>query len=320
MNRRDIQELRIHVGYPAITLIMPCDKKRIKEKFIELVNDVTSEEPLITSLLGQFDVLYDQLVCPADNATIALFVNKYLARIYFLPFAMKEMAASGHTFKLDMLIAGLNRQHRYWVVDCSGGQVRLLEGTKDFLVDVDQAFIGIDAPDNPVKYVLQLRDYARDCLEQDVLPICLLGEPVERKKFILQSPHRDRVVAEVDNPLAIWPAMQSYFEQEQRVLFATLHNGVKGTNYVDRIQDILSAARQGQVSDLLVEQSYHFDACEEKVTRHVLTKKAVCPVGYQKVSLVDQIIESVRSKGGRVIIVPDGLLLEFRRLAALLRF
>lgn len=320
MNRRDIQELRIHVGYPAITIIMPCDKKRIKEKFAEIVNNLDCEVQLVTSLLAQFDVVYDQLMCPSEKATVALFVNKYLARIYFLPFELKEVATTGHTFKLDLIIGALNRLQRYWVIDCTGGQAKLLEGTEDFLTDVEQAYIGIDSPDNPVKYSSHLKDYERHCLEQDVLPICLLGDSKARSLYMVQSPYRERIFAEVDNPVAIWPVMQGYFKQEQNALLKKLQDGVEGTSYVVRIQDILSAARQGEVGELLVEQSYHFDACEEEVTRKVLTGNATCPVGYQKISLVDQIVEAVRSKGGKVIIVPDGSLLEFRRLVALLRF
>lgn len=318
MNRRDIQILRIHVGGPAITLVMPCDKQKIQEKFKSLMNGATADDAIVASIFGHFDVLFDHLYCPPEKTTIALFVNKYAAYLYRLPFEMPEIAACDQTFKLDHIVAHMNRLSRYWVFDCSAEKMNLFEGAGNFLLEVDKAHTQID--ESGVLFdrkgsINSLGDY----FEQDHVPICLVGEPQETYSLMMDAPFREQVVAQATIMNDVVPLMHKYFNKRLYESIEQLKQMKPGLQYTTSLQEIVAAARQGQVKTLLFEKGYQLDACEEQVTRQILTEERSCPIGYQKISLIDQIIESVCSKGGELLVAPDGVLIDYGRMVAILR-
>lgn len=318
MNRCDIQILRIHVGYPAITIIMPCDKEKIKAKFRDVVDKLSSDDAIIASMEAHFEVMLTTLVCPLAQQSIALFINKYGARCYHLPFHMQELAVCDQTFKLDNIVARLNRLPRYWVLDCTAGMMKLYEGVEDFLIEVDKSHVVID--ESGTLFVRKnhgsgLGDY----FEQDRLPICLIGSADDIYTFTMDSPFRERVVAKVADVQKVWPAMQKYFEKRLRDTLKKLNTMDAGVEYVTELRAILKEARLGLVATLLFEDDYHLDACEENVTRQVTVGDEICPFGYQKISLIDQIIEAVCAKGGTLIVVPAGALQEYGRMVAIVR-
>lgn len=310
MNRRDIQELRVHVGYPAITIIMPCNKDNIKLKFIELVESIDSKEPLLERIKDQFDMMFAALTCPLEKFKIGLFVSKHSARLYVVPFDVPDIALCDKVFALDHISAQLNRLQRYWVVDCDAKELALFEGIAKDLLAVETSHIQCDISDDNFKRLCGLNEY----LEQDNLPICLVGTPESLKTCLAQSPFRDRVVVRVTEMNDVWSSMQRYFKEKANLHIAHLESESKVV--VSDIDEIIAAARQGHVRTLLVEEGYDLRGCEEGVSRHILHKEE-CPVGYEAISLVDSIIEFVRSKGGTVVIVPDASLKQYDRMAAL---
>lgn len=317
MNRRDIQILRIHVGGPAITLVMPCDKEKIQKKFNELIHQATADDAIIASIFGHFEVLYDHLVCPLEKTMVALFVNKYAAYLYRLPFEMPEIAVCAKTFKLDPIVAQLNRLQRYWVFDCSAEKMKLLEGIGDFLMEIDKAHAQIDESGilfDRKGHITSLGDY----FEQDHIPICLVGEPQEMYSVSMDAPFREQIVAQAATLYDIPSLMNKYFKKRIYELLENIKQMKPELQFITDLPEIIEAARQGQIKTLLFEKSYQLDACEEQVTRQILTEQA-CPLGYQKISLIDQIIESVCSKGGELLVAPDGSLSEYHKMVAILR-
>lgn len=317
MNRRDIQILRIHVGAPAITLVMPCDKQKIQKKIKEMMQEIQSDAAIMASMAGHFEALFDHMYCPPET-TIALFVNKYAAYLYRLPFAMPEIAACDITFKLDSIAAHMNRLRRYWVFDCSSEKMNLYEGSDDFLVEIDKTHTRVDESGlifNPTGGINSLGDY----FEQDHIPICLVGEPQETYSLVMDAPFREQVVAQATGMYDVGPLMSKYFNKRLYESIEQLKQMKPDLQYATSLQEIITAARQGQVKTILFEKGYHIDACEERVTRQVITEERSCPYGYQKISLIDQIIESVCSKGGELLVAPDDSLVDYGRMVAFLR-
>lgn len=318
MNRCDIQILRIHVGYPAVTLVMPCNRELIKAKFMDIINHRSGDDALIASMVVHFDSMLDALTCAAHESSVALFVNHYGARCYHLPFQMPELVACDQTFKLDQIIARLNRLQRYWVLECAEGALRLYEGVEATLIEVHASHVVVDTAGS--LFVRRagasgLGDY----FEQDRLPICLVGPADAAHECVMDSPFRERVVRTVQEMSDVWPAMEEYFAQRRADMQGVVGSMSAGVDYVTDLAMIVKEARIGAVARVFFEVDYHLDACEEEVTRQVITDAVQCPVGYQRISLIDQILESVCAKGGVLIPVPSGSLNNYGRLVAMVR-
>ena len=318
MNRRDIQILRIYTGGPAITIIMPYDKEKIKKTFESLMSLADADDAILASMQGHFETLYEHLIPYKEARTVAIFVNKYAAYLFWLPFDMPEIAVCDTTFKLDDLVAKMNRERRYWIFDCTAEKMALLEGTNDFIMEVDKSCTQIDesgALFDRKGSINSLGDY----LEQDPLPICLVGLPEDTLAITLDAPFRDHIVAHTpfleDAPVV----MRMYFENLVNRVLEDIKGPKPAVEYVNALRDIITAARQGQVKIVMFEKGYHLHACQEQVTQEVLLDLQECPLGYQKVSLIDQIIESVCSKGGQLFVVPGGTIEEYGRIVAILR-
>ncbi|HBY05802.1 MAG: hypothetical protein UV38_C0001G0003 [candidate division TM6 bacterium GW2011_GWE2_42_60] len=320
MNRKDLQELRIHCGYPAITLVMPCNKEKIRATLQTILDDVR-EANLPKTILEKSVALLDQLGCPLDEKTtkIALFIDAHRARLFTVPACVADIATHDTSFRLDAITSALNYQLRYWVIDCSNNAPHLIEGVEEQLTQLHNTCAIFDTKNCPTALTKNKNECLNTCfasyMEQDPLPIILVGSKKEtayNSSFILYEP---RIVARVESLEDVWPTIQRWHAAEIEKLLHKIRHQEPPHDFISRFDEIVTAARQGLVIMLAVEKGYMRAGCEHPVTRAVVLN-ASCPTGFVSISAVDQLLEAVRAKGGDVLLVPDGSLKEHHRMIA----
>lgn len=316
MNRKDIQELRIHCGYPAITLVMSCNKNKIQATLKEILDDVR-ETKLPKDILEKSIALLDQINCPLNHAKVAIFIDAHRARLFTVPDCIDDISTHDTSFRLDSIIAALNHQLRYWVIDCSKKKPELLEGVEENLSPINKNCIFFN------KQCSAKKENPQECfdncfafyMEQDPLPIVLVGSKTEtqyQSSFIL---YESRIVARVESIDTVWPNIQRWHAAETEKLLHKIRHQIPPHDFISKFDEIVTAARQGLVSLLAVEKGYMRAGCEHPVTRAILLNTS-CPTGFVSISAIDQLLEAVRAKGGDVLLVPDGSLKEHHRMVA----
>lgn len=318
MNRKDIQELRVHCGYPAITVIMACDKKNVQDALIKVLEQL-NDDALGTTIKQRCSDLISHFSCPIKNTKVALFIDKHRARSYIVPNSVPDTTACDTTFKLDTLLTTMNHTFRYWIIDCTKETPVLLEGMDDVIHELAGTCTTFSDQECALNH--NKNRCFDNCfsyyLEQDRLPIVIAGTAQQTLRLRLLAPYADLVAVRVENLEDIWPTVQRWHTAEVEKMLKRIANGFKDQDYFTDINDILTYARQGTVKELIIEETYARPGCEHPVTRAVLFNKT-CPHDYITISAIEQIIESVRSKGGSVFIVPDGSLHDYGRMVAFL--
>jgi hypothetical protein len=85
------------------------------------------------------------------------------------------------------------------------------------------------------------------------------------------------------------------------------------------VGEVWRKANEGRGSLLLVEEDFHFQGMLDETGTHLL------PAGDPTVAgviadAVDEIVETVLNKGGRVVFMQNGELADFQRIALILRY
>lgn len=318
MNRKDIQELRIHTGYPAITIIMPCEKKSVQEALAKVLTQL-ADDPVSVLVKEKSSELLAHFSCPLPGAKVALFIDKHRARSFVVPQTVADTVACDTSFKLDGIVAVMNHTFRYWVIDCTQEVPVLLEGMGELVNELSGTctiFTDQECALNHNKkrcFDTCFNTY----LEQDSLPIVIVGDAQQTLRLRLLAPYTELIAARVPSLTDVWPVIQRWHAAEVEKMLKKITTGFADQDYFTDINDILVYARQGSVAQLVIEEGYARPGCEHPVTRAVLFNKS-CPHDYATISAIEQIIEAVRSKGGSILIVPDGSLLSYGRMIAFL--
>lgn len=313
MNRKDLQELRIHYGYPAITIIMHCDIEQLAQTLIHTIDEAKiSQNTELTR--AQCHTIISTLQCPpGSNYKIALFVDKHQARAFIVPAEVPNIVDCTTMFKLDAVANALNRQRCYWVIDYTAEQPTLLEGMNDVIAPIYSAQLC----ELPMTNVTQncFEQMANRYFEQDHLPICIIGPESKATEYKHLKTYTHNIVAHVRTNEEIWPAIQRWYAAEIERLLKKIAHGSDGHEYISGIDAVLLESRQGSIYTLFVEESYMRAGCEHLVTR-AIRMGAACEEGYIAISVIDQLIETVHAKGGRIIMAPDGCLKAHERMVA----
>lgn len=310
MNRKDIQGLRVHSGFPAFTLVIPCEKGRVKEALKDLLKQ--AEDSRWADIVAErCHELLDKLVCPTKPFKSAFFIDKHRAKAYVVPPEVPDCAICDTTFHLDPIIAVLNRINRYWIIDCTGPVPRLFEGVEGALIEPQSACIFVGDQEE-----YDLFDRCTGLyLEQDRLPICLVGPPQATQRFEFLAPYAHSIFAHVADYDDVWPAMQRWYASSAEKILNDIAHGRPDVDFLVNVNSIVDAARQGQISTLVLEEELARQGCEHPVTRSVVTESH-CPPGFLSIDLIQEIIENVRSKGGNVFLLPAGSIAQHGRMVA----
>jgi hypothetical protein len=328
------------------------DPIRVRRLVTEATNRLLSEfskrevEPLLLNL----EVIAGEIDYRHALDGLAIFVNQDFAREYYLPFPVQERVAVDEGFATRDLVRALNRTSRYWVLALSEQPTRLYEGTRETLEEITGGGFpmihtgpGGEASlpgGHGVRRSAYRDEYHRKFFRDvdsafgafaavEPLPLAVVGvdrllaffnEVTQRKGLIAATVagSHDRTPAHELGKL-VWPAVKAHFAAQRNKVLDELAAAVSGQRYASTIGEVWRLAQDGRVETLLVEEDFHYAGRVDDSGRHLEpAEDHTAPDVID--DAVDELIEKVMQKGGRVVFVDSGTIDQHGRIAAMLRY
>jgi hypothetical protein len=353
---QDIKQLQSLTKVPALSILLPThrtspDNKQDPIRVKNLVDEGTKRlgteftNRQLEPLLKRLETLVSEIDYPNTLDGLALYVSHDFAKLYYLPFPVTARVVIDQTFATRDLVYGRNREQLYWVLLLSQRSTRLLAGTGETLEEVDDENFpmqmtgpGATEPlpaetdssyrDDRYRRFFQQVDTALTLYQGESLPLIVGGvdrqvsffqEVSENTQAIVGSlrGNFDRARIHELTPPA-WSIMQSVREAQQAVALQALDEAMGTQSVVSTIGEAWRLAHEGRGKLLLVEKNYHVPAILTEDGRFELVDQR----GGTEVidDAVDEIIEVVLAKGGKVAIVDDETLSIHQRIALIFRY
>jgi hypothetical protein len=360
MNRIELKLLQSIRGYPSISILLPThrtfpdnkqDPIRVKNLVIEagkrLLDEMSKREA--EPFLGRLQAIAEEVDYRYALDGLAIYVNRDFARKYYLPFSINERVVINETFATRDLVFALNRTYRYWVLVLSEQPTRLYEATREALIEVTENGFPLThnlpggetaLPGGPGVKKSAYRDerhrqFFRNVdaeltkvLKQDDLPVVLVGidrylsfynEITQNKGSIVASlaGSHDKTSAYELGEL-VWPLAKETFAAIRQDAFRKLDDAIGARRLASTVERVWMTALSGNTELLLVEEDFHYPGNINKNQQI----EAVDDPTQANVSddVVDEIIELVLTKGGKVVFVENGSLKDHSRIALITRY
>lgn len=361
MNRQDIRVLQQAGGYPALTITMPTHRAKpenrqdpirlkslVKQAADRLLQEFGKRE--IAPLLARLEELAGGVNHHKNLDGLALFVNRDFARAVRLPFRLQERIVVDETFYTRDLVFAMNRTARYWLLVLSEKPTRLLYGTRDSLLEVeDHGFpmvhtgpggerplpgdFGVNKSayrdERHRQFFRQVDAALKPLLAADPLPLVVVGVDRYLAFFREVSDHRDAVLTTLtgshdgtsphDLGRLVWPLVETSLAAEREQVFAELERSIGERKVAAGIAEVWPLAREGRGRLLLVEEDFHYPARVDP-TGTIITPAEDATAPDVLDDAVDEVVEAVLLKQGQVVFVDPGRLAAQGRIALILRF
>lgn len=328
------------------------DPIRLKNLISEAGDRLAAEAPRpsaemvvhrLEALAGEIDFRYTW-------KGLALFANPDFAARYDLPFAPESRVAVGDTFAIRDLVFAFNRTPRYRVLVLSEKPTSLYSGSAEGLLEVlSHGFPMIhEGPGGvaplPGGFGISKEAYADDMHRQffrqvdaglsriqseDYLPIVVIG--VDRYQAFFQEVSKNsfwvagRVLGNHDrkppHELAklAWPIVEQHLRSERKKVLARLEEAVGKHQHASGLVEVWRQVNEGRGDTLIVEEGYRQPARIDASGLGLLLESD--PAGPGVIDdAIDELIQSILGKGGRVVFVEDGLLGVHQRVALIRRY
>jgi hypothetical protein len=323
-------------------------KNLVKQAGERLLSEFSKRE--VEPLLSRLNALAAEIDYDYTLDGLALFVNQDLAQKFYLPFQIKERVVVDQTFATRDLVYALNRSPRYWVLALSEQPTRLYEGWRDTLIEVaangfPMAYEGPGATE-PMpggrginksayrderhrQFFRQVDAAFGQIAKVDLLPLVVVGvdrylaffNEVSSNKNLLATTltgSHDKTPAHELAKL-VWPLVESHLARQREQVLQELDAAVSAGKYASGIDAAWRMAHEGRGAVLLVEEDFHYPARVDASGLHLTpADELVGPEVFD--DAVDELIETVLDKNGRVVFVENGALAAHQRLAMILRY
>jgi len=360
MDFTDLRTLQAYNGYPAVSILLSTHRthpdnqhdvvllKTLVSKAKErLLSEFTARD--IQPILQKIDTLVDAISPEHNLDGMAIFVNREFGERYDLPFPVEERVVIDPTFATRDLVFAFNRSPRYRVLTLSEKPTRLFEGVREDLTEIkDHGFpmtqirpggatklpggVGVNISavrDEMHRHFFRDVDTALQTLQADhPLPVVLVGVEDYIAFYHEVAPNAD-IVATLNGSYdvisahelgkLVWSTAQVGFAKRRKAAFDTLEPAVGAKKFAGGIQEVWFTANEGRGSLLLVEEGYHYPA------RLSENGTSLLPADDPNASdvmedAVDEIVEIVMTKGGRVVFAEPGSLAAHQQIAMVLRY
>jgi peptide subunit release factor 1 (eRF1) len=174
-----------------------------------------------------------------------------------------------------------------------------------------------------------------DHLKEEDLPVVVIGIGRYQAFFNEVGRHNDHIIGTVSGTHdhthlpeltnLVWPIVQKNMQEQRKLMLAKLADAVGKHKFAAGLSDVWSKAEEGAVYTLLVEEGYIEKAIIEEGGTHPLVSGPSmrdhkdCP-GARVDDAVEELVELVLNKGGKVTFVESGALSGHDRVAAILRY
>jgi hypothetical protein len=360
MNRHDIQILQNIRGYPALSVLVPThrappkdrqDPIRVKNLVVQAINRLLAEfsKREINRLLAQLRKLLAQIDYSRTLQGLALFVNRDFARKFYLPFSVKEKVLVDETFAVRDLVFALNHSPRYWVLVLSRKKARLFEGFHDTLTEVTTDGFPITQKVSPAKplqsgfgldkskhqherhrqFLRRVDSVFDQMAAEDPLPLVVMGTKRSLAYFNEASNNKGLIVATPTGQYnrtpvrkiteLVWPLIKAELARRKEKALEELEAAVGAQRYVSGMGEVWRLAQEGRGDILLVEEDFHYPARVDSSGLHLTAEEDPREPGVFD-DAVDELIQAVLAKNGRIVFVDNGTLRAHQRVALILRY
>ena len=304
----------------------------------------------IAPLLDRLEKLTEEIDYRYTLDGLALFVNRDFARAAQLPFTLEERLHVGDTFLTRDLVFAMNRTPRYWVLALSEKPTRLYEATRDDLIEIQDGGFPIthEGPggEQPLpggfrikksayrdeyhrKFFRQIDTALKPFLADDPLPLAIVGVDRFLAFFKEVTDYRDSILTTLQGShdktspqelgKLIWVLVKDALTEQRRQVLSELDKAIGERKSAATIGEVWRLAKDGRGHLLLVEKDFHYPARMDESGRHITPADDVTGPDVMA-DAVDEIIETVLSKQGRVVFLENGQLETHQRIALILRY
>lgn len=327
----------------------PIRVKNMLDEAKQRLQDNFSEREL-APVLAQLDEAVESIDYPHTLEGLAIFANHEMQRVYYHAFAFQDRVVVDETFATRDLVFALNRIPRYRVLVLSEQSTSLFSGILDSLEEVRTKEFplthggpgggsklpggeGINTSayrDDYHRQFFRKADAAlKPLMAADPLPLVLVGIDRYFSFFNEVSEHRDAVIATLsgnhdktsDHDLGklVYPIVQDALTEQRKMALERLENAVGAQLCTSGIEDAWRMAQEGRGDLLLVEEGFHYSARVDSSGMKLMPDDDLTAIDVMD-DAVDELIEAVMSKGGKVMFVDDQILSNHQRVALILRY
>ena len=338
MHRALLHELQRQAGYPSVTVLVNTTPgewldaatiatidRLIDDADRRLHGDVDDE--VRRRVVDELRRLRVEEETGEGGEAIALCASPTYSAAVRLGRPVVERVVVDETFATRDLVADLHRTATFRVVTVSERAVRLLYGNERRLAEsVDEQWPLVREEDQSVASWTRAVVHALRA-EQRRHPVPTVVAGVERSvRRALGQAELDAIGVVPGNHdrsgwselhRAAWPLVAEWVEGQQLKALGRLDAARSQRRYAAGVDEVWTMAMEGRLELVVVEDSYAVAA--RVLDRHLeLAEQVEDPDVVDDV--VDEIIEAVMRHGGGAVIVPDGRLADYDRIAAVARY
>jgi hypothetical protein len=312
----------------------------------------------IVALHGKLDSMRERIAYLRYHEGLAIFISPNLFKVAVLPFPVKEKIILGRNFEIRDLIYFTQFLKPYYLLTISKKKARLLKGSgndlqeiinndfpKQYTEEYEYARPSIASSSGALKdyerdksilqekrqmsFLKQADDTLNKYIKDDTaLFVAGVGEELANFEHIS---HHIRKIAgtiagnyDIDavHPLAesVWKQTKEMVKASQDELLLNLQEDFGKHLAVDGIRNVWKAAKEGNGLTLLLEKDYQVTAYSDPMDDSHIHLTPPTGKYYVIADAADDVIEVVKEKGGNVVIVENGELKAFGRVALILRY
>lgn len=354
MNKIVLERLMKEQDYPCVSVLMPTYrtapdyhqnktllKKLIREAEDRLQKELSKKDT--QTYIDKLKNLAEEVDVSRTKNGLALFVNDNYFEKIDLPFPVKERVVIDKTFVTRDIIMSINRSISYYIIVLSLDKVRLVQCVRDEAFEIEQKEFPMyselgDYNLNPndlsrekekvVKdFFRQVSKRLQDLTKADNQSFVVMGVEKNLGFFHEVANIKDYTIADFEGSYVdksahdigkkVWPMVKEVMSKRRNNIIKELEEAVDNGKYITDIHQIWRFANDGRIRTLIAEESYSQSCRMNEDNSLTLIDEPEKGMIYDA---VDEIAEMAINKGGNVVFVDDGLLKEYNRIGAILRY
>ena len=359
MNRIILSQLQTHRSTPSVSLLMPThrnfpdnlqDKIRLKnltnEAIDKLKKDFSGNDT--KSIIKKLNSLNDEIDINHLEDGLAVFISSDSFYKFTFSFPVKERVIIDDNFITRDLIFGLNRTQPYFAVviddkntrifNCEREKIKEAVHTllplKNIVHDIkDGNFPDTSFNDRIIENEERLKNHLRDTMKilkelngGNPASVVICGTEKQISFFREICASNIQVIAEITGNYGfsspselskiIWPVAKKGFAVIRNEVVKKIDTAMSAKKFATGIQELWNLADEGRGLILLVEINFAVSGIIKD--NHVEITDKLVKDGTE--DIIDELIESVVSKGGNVVFFENDVLEKYGRAAMILRY
>lgn len=314
----------------------------------------------VKSLLQSLDDKLNEIDFMHNTEGIGIYISPGVKLLVHFPFPVTEKIMVDDNFEIRDLLYKINYDQPYYVLLLTENKARLFDGSWNDLSEIEEDHWPMKYEDEYIyskparstsfaghshvksfekdkresekirlrSFYLELDKRLDTYLGKDTSLIVLAPER-EGSLFENVSKHKKNIIQKIHGSYnyenlksisdIVWTAMHEHLQNERKELLNEFKETMGEHRSISGIQDIWEAAKEGKAFKLLVEKDYR---CPGFVTTNDYNLYLRPPKVIHKIlpDAVDELIETVLQKNGKVYFTDNELLKDYGHIALITRY